>query len=123
MKHQTPTAICSMIAYACNRRNNAYQLHNAISLLACGASERVNDYLYSIGLCQSRDSALEALDTLKKETERMIRKSSDKTKTIQPLWCVDNIDFEARVHNKRVEASTRMFHGTWGYIHTVRICL
>ena len=111
-----PTVICSMIAYTCSRRNNGYQLYNSVALLACGISERVNNYLYSIGICSSRKSALEAIETLKNETELTIQNAVSKESTIQPFWCVDKIDFQARIHNPRVEASTRMFHGSWGYI-------
>jgi hypothetical protein len=38
---------------------------------------------------------------------------------LSPTICIDNIDFEERVHFKSVEKSSHMFHGTWGYVHTL----
>ncbi|OAV96747.1 hypothetical protein PTTG_26233 [Puccinia triticina 1-1 BBBD Race 1] len=34
-----------------------------------------------------------------------------------PIICLDNLDFEESVHEKSVEKTTQMFHGTWGYLH------
>lgn len=57
------------------------------------------------------------MDRLRNLTEDKIRSEMSKHHPIRPFLCVDNIDFEARVHFKRLENSSRMFHGTWGYLH------
>ncbi|KAH9809152.1 hypothetical protein DFH28DRAFT_906325 [Melampsora americana] len=48
-----PTMICSMVAFVCNRRSNGMQIHNAMTFLACGASERLNEFLHFHGLSAS----------------------------------------------------------------------
>ncbi|KAH9822991.1 hypothetical protein DFH28DRAFT_1118339 [Melampsora americana] len=82
-----------MLAFACNRRCNALQVENTITLLACGVSERVNQYLQQIGLSASRKSALRGLLVLSKEKAMSIKK---------------------RV---KIDATSKTFHGTWGYAH------
>lgn len=106
-----------MIAFGCNRRCNAFQLQNSISFLSCGVSHRVNEYLASIALTSSRRTAMRAMDCLARIAERNLKKKMAKEYTVRPFLCIDNLDFEARVHHKRVENSTRPFHGTWGYVH------
>ncbi|KAH9822626.1 hypothetical protein DFH28DRAFT_881868, partial [Melampsora americana] len=59
-----PIMLCSMLAFACNRRHCGLQLQNSITFLACGVTQKVNDYLHFLGLTSSRKTALEAVDTL-----------------------------------------------------------
>ncbi|OAV92777.1 hypothetical protein PTTG_27538 [Puccinia triticina 1-1 BBBD Race 1] len=33
------------------------------------------------------------------------------------IICLDNLDFEESIHEKSIEKTTQMFHGTWGYLH------
>lgn len=106
-----------MVAFACNRRHNGLQMLNAVTFVACGVSDRVNDYLHSIGLTSSRDTSLDAFDTLKNNAERKLRLELSKAHVLRPFLCADNLDFQARVHSHRVEKSSRLFHGSWGYFH------
>lgn len=108
-----------MLAFACNRAHCGLQLENAITFLSCGVSEKVNDYLHFLGLTSSRKTALSSLETLKRETKRKIKEMGSRSGKCHPLWCLDNIDIEARVHDKNVDSYSRMFHGTWGYLHDV----
>lgn len=39
---------------------------------------------------------------------------------IMPILCFDNIDIHLRIHNTRVDTSSRVFHGTWGYFNVIR---
>lgn len=59
------------------------------------------------------------METLKKATEDRIKNIGARSSKMRPLWCLDNLDIEARVHDKKVEANSRVFHGTWGYLHEV----
>lgn len=106
-----------MIAFACNRRFNGTQLQNSIAFIACGVSERVNDYLHFLGLTTSRQTGLRAMETLGKESEKIIKKRMAKRYNLRPFTTLDNIDIQARVHNHCLEASTKMFHGSYGYLH------
>jgi hypothetical protein len=58
------STICSMVAFACNRRANGFQLTNSVRFLACGVSDRVHDYLHYLGLTSSKRTALSALNRL-----------------------------------------------------------
>lgn len=114
------SAATSMLVFGCNRRENAFQLEMSLTLLACGVSERINDYLHHIGLTSSRKTALRALETLGKETAKQTKLTMSKKTGFAPLMCVDNIDFEQRIHQKRLESASRVFHGSWGYIHVLK---
>ncbi|KAH9822510.1 hypothetical protein DFH28DRAFT_865783, partial [Melampsora americana] len=59
-----PTLICGMVAFVCNRRANGMQIHNGMTFLACGASERLHEFLHFHGLTVSRDTALNVADSL-----------------------------------------------------------
>ncbi|EGG11610.1 uncharacterized protein MELLADRAFT_91039 [Melampsora larici-populina 98AG31] len=59
-----PKMICAMVSYVCNRRSNGMQIHNGMTFLACGASERLNEFLTFHGLSVSRQTALRVTDTL-----------------------------------------------------------
>lgn len=108
-----------MIAFACNRRHNALAIENSVTFVSCGVSKRVHKYLSFIGLSTSRDNALECFNTLQKSVELNLKDTMNEPRLIQPFLCVDNVDFEARISSKRVEKSSRMFHGSWGYFHII----
>ncbi|OAV87572.1 hypothetical protein PTTG_29383, partial [Puccinia triticina 1-1 BBBD Race 1] len=115
----TGKTICAMVAYLANRRHNGLQISNSLTFLACGVSERVNKYLQQIGLTSSRQTAISALKTLGKAavsniSKKLANKSND---PIPSFLCIDNLDFEQRVHSKSEGNNTKIFHGTWGYIH------
>lgn len=110
------------MAFACNRRHNGLQIENSLAFVSCGVSERVHDYLNFIGLSTSKEQALDCFDTLQKLAEVDLRKRLSEPRVLQPFLCVDNIDFEARVSEKRVEKSSRLFHGSWGYFHVPHSC-
>ncbi|OAV95676.1 hypothetical protein PTTG_26554 [Puccinia triticina 1-1 BBBD Race 1] len=113
------TTICSIVAFAHNRRHNALQLRNSVRFLACGVSERIHKYLNYLGLASSRRTALSALKTLSKEGEANIRKVMAVKQNIPlaPSICIDNIDMVQRVHDLSVGNRSNTFCGTWGYIH------
>lgn len=108
-----------MVAFSSNRRLNGLQLLNSLTLFACGVSDRVNDYLHSICLASSRDTALSAFDTLQKKAEIKIRKEMAQDHMIRPFLCANNLDFQTRIHHKQVEKFSRLFHGSWAYFHFI----
>jgi hypothetical protein len=89
--------------------------------LASGVTERVNTYLNYIGLSSSRKTAHLALKSLGKEAEGKLKsRFSVKTNPVlAPNICYDNLDFQQKVHMHSVGHSSIMFHGTWGYIHSI----
>ncbi|KAI7933447.1 hypothetical protein MJO28_017650 [Puccinia striiformis f. sp. tritici] len=118
--HVISATICAMVVFGTNRRDNALQIQNAVVLLACGVTERVNTFLNYIGLSSSRRTAHRAIQALGKLAEKKIlRIMLDDTAVLAPIICIDNIDFEESVHDKSVEKTSQMFHGTWGYLHVV----
>lgn len=106
-----------MIAFANNRLVNGLQLENAIALLAGGVSERLSQYLHAIGLSTSRWAAIRAMARLAKVGLSILRRRLSHDYPIRPLLILDNFDIQESIHYSRVEADTRMFHGTYGYIH------
>ncbi|KAA1084214.1 hypothetical protein PGT21_021262 [Puccinia graminis f. sp. tritici] len=119
--HMTAKTVCAMVSFGENRRANSMQLYNSVVFLACGVTERINSYLHYIGLTMLRKTALSALDRLGHQAKKRIAQklSVSARKHLSPLLCIDNIDFEERVHFKSVETTSHMFHGTWGYVHTL----
>ncbi|EFP91557.1 uncharacterized protein PGTG_17611 [Puccinia graminis f. sp. tritici CRL 75-36-700-3] len=119
------STVCSMVAFAHNRRHNALQLNNAVRFTACGVSERVHDYLHYLGLCSSRRTAMSALKTLSIEGQEAIKEvmSIQANIPIAPTICIDNIDMEQGVHNLSVGNRSKTFRGTWGYVHVPNISL
>lgn len=95
------------------------QIHNAMTFLACGASERLNEFLQFHGLSASRSTALVVADTLREAAEKILKDTMAQEFIIQPFVCVDNIDFQERIHTKRVESNSTMFHGSTGYFHII----
>ncbi|PLW21663.1 hypothetical protein PCANC_03152 [Puccinia coronata f. sp. avenae] len=118
---KTATTICSMIAFVHNRRINGTQLANSLTFLASGVSEHVNHSLNYIGLTSSRRIAHRALEVLGKQAEDKIKQkmSTANSLIMPPFLCIDNLDFEQRVHAKSIGHNSKMFHGTWGYIHQI----
>jgi hypothetical protein len=112
---------CAMVFFACNQRQNGFQLSNSLVFIASGVSKRVNAYLNFIGLCSSRKTAHAGLNLLGKEAEENVK---DYFKLpgmggIAPLICFNNLDFQQSAHMKSVAHGNVMFHGTWGYIHSI----
>ncbi|KAA1125441.1 hypothetical protein PGTUg99_012284 [Puccinia graminis f. sp. tritici] len=132
-KHRDPVArranrvktmartICAMVAFGRNRRHNGFQLSNSLIFLAAGVKERVSSYLNYIGVSSSRRTAHAALHTLGKEAEATFRAryKLEQSPLIAPLLCYDNLDFQEKVHMKSITHTSKMFHGTWGYIHSI----
>ncbi|PLW49232.1 hypothetical protein PCANC_06910 [Puccinia coronata f. sp. avenae] len=117
--HRMATTICPMVAFGKNQRNNYLQLHNTVRLFACGASERVHEYMNYIGLSSLHSTALSALKTLAVESAETL-KSLMKVKNnplIAPSICINNIDIEQHVHQVSVGNLSNIVRGTWGYIH------
>ncbi|KAA1137120.1 hypothetical protein PGTUg99_013708 [Puccinia graminis f. sp. tritici] len=119
------STVCSMVAFAHNRRHNVLQLNNAVRFTACGVSERVHDYLHYLGLCSSRRTAMCALKTLSAEGQEAIREamSIQANIPIAPTICIYNIDMEQGVHNLLVGNRSKTFRGTWGYVHVPNVSL
>ncbi|KAH9454027.1 hypothetical protein Pst134EB_014123 [Puccinia striiformis f. sp. tritici] len=84
---------------------------------ACGISETVNQHLHYIGLTSSRKTAVQALRSLSRANQAAVVEESAVTKPFAPLLCIDNLDMEERIQMSSVGNQTRMFHGTWGYLH------
>ncbi|KAI7951190.1 hypothetical protein MJO28_006874 [Puccinia striiformis f. sp. tritici] len=111
--------VCGMIAFARNRRCNGLQMRNGIEFLACGITERVNEWLVYYGLATSRRSATRALSTLSSEAQTELKEDFAQPSScmVSPIICIDNLDIEQRVHTQSIGHRTRTFHGTWGYVH------
>ncbi|OAV92970.1 hypothetical protein PTTG_27496 [Puccinia triticina 1-1 BBBD Race 1] len=111
--------ICSMVAFVLNRRINGPQLRNSLTFLACGVTDRVNVFLQYIGLSSSRKTSHLALNYLSKKSQKKISKkiSASLATNLAPFLCMDNLEFEQKIHAKSIGHTSRMFHGTWGYIH------
>ncbi|KAA1071813.1 hypothetical protein PGT21_020050 [Puccinia graminis f. sp. tritici] len=118
---KTAAAVCSMVSFVLNQRINGMQLANSVTFLASGVSDRVNHYLNYVGLSSSRRTAHRALEVLGEEAVKRIRQKFSKSQAliIPPFLCIDNLDFEQRVHAKSLGHNSKMFHGTWGYVHHV----
>ncbi|POW02062.1 hypothetical protein PSTT_12058 [Puccinia striiformis] len=111
------TVACSMFAFAQNRRANGLQLTNSVRFLACGVSKTVNEYTHHLGLCSSRKTDIQALQSLTRDSQDQVINVSSNPTIIAPPICIDNLDMEQRIHQPSVGRQTQMFHGTWGYVH------
>ncbi|KAA1089735.1 hypothetical protein PGT21_028386 [Puccinia graminis f. sp. tritici] len=109
--------VCSMVCFARNRRQNGMQLTNSIRFDGCGVSETVNEHLHYMGITSSRKTAIQALRSLARHAQDAVRESMALTQDFAPLLCIDNLDMEERVQMSTIGHQSRMFHGTWGYIH------
>ncbi|KAA1083207.1 hypothetical protein PGTUg99_004790 [Puccinia graminis f. sp. tritici] len=118
---QMARTICAMVAFGGNRRHNGFQLCNSLIFLAAGVTERVSSYLNHIGISSSRRTAHAALASLGKEAEAKLkaRFKLDISPLVAPILCYDNLDFQEKVHMKSLGHTGQMFHGTWGYIHSI----
>lgn len=69
----------------------------------------------------SFETALSALKSLSPERNIKEKLSTSSMMPLSLLICIDNVDFdfEERIHFKSVKNTINMFHGTWGYIHTL----
>jgi hypothetical protein len=94
-------------------------LQNSIQLLACGVTERVNQWLLYHGLASSRRTATLALKTLLSGAKAELKKmfESPLARVVSPIICIDNLDIKQHVHTHSIGHQTQMFHGTWGYVH------
>ncbi|KAA1105015.1 hypothetical protein PGTUg99_007034 [Puccinia graminis f. sp. tritici] len=120
--HAVASRVCSIIQFVANQRVNGLQLLNSVVFLACGLSERMNSYLHFLGLTSSRKTAQVALTSLSRHAEKcIIQKSSlSSNHLFAPIICIDNVDFQETIHSKSTEKQSRMFHGTWGYLHSIK---
>ena len=84
-----------MISFVLNRQDNAAQLKNSLTFLACGISNQVNQFLHYIGLASSNQTAKKDLKTLRRAAEDKIAwiLSNEKNQPIAPFLCIDNLDF------------------------------
>lgn len=116
--------IVQMLAFGSNRRCNSLQVQNTITLLACGVSERVNQYLYQVGLSASRKSALRGLLVLAKENAMLIKKKIKAAGTFGFLICIDNLDMMERVHSRRLDATSNLswYLGLRSFLETRVTC-
>ena len=59
------------------------------------------------------------LNYLSKEAQKKVSANLSKllVPTLAPFICVDNLDFEQKVHATSIDNTNWMFHGTWGYVH------
>ncbi|EGG02752.1 uncharacterized protein MELLADRAFT_66033 [Melampsora larici-populina 98AG31] len=121
---EVPVAICAMIAYQCNRRCNAVPLQNGLMVLAGGVSCRVNEYLQCFGLTtQVFHAVLDAMEHLRISQEAQLMEVFKVNQKLLPLLCFDNVDIHLRIHNSRIDLSSRLFHGTWGFYTVFRAAL
>lgn len=109
--------ICSMILYMSNQRDNGVQLHNALTFLATGVTDRVFRLLNSIGLTSCLTTASRAMECISKSKQALEQSLIAKSYKIRPILCFDNLDILQRVMNTRIEASSHLFHGPWGYFN------
>ncbi|KAA1134466.1 hypothetical protein PGTUg99_001927 [Puccinia graminis f. sp. tritici] len=98
-------------------QHNGMQLTNSIRFDGCGVSETVNEHLHYMGITSSRKTAIQALRSLARHAQDAVRESMALTQDFAPLLCIDNLDMEERVQMSTIGHQSRMFHGTWGYIH------
>ncbi|PLW31841.1 hypothetical protein PCANC_17206 [Puccinia coronata f. sp. avenae] len=118
--HRVAVTVCSMLSFVRNRRHNSLQLQNAVRFLACGVSERTNEYLHFLGLTSSRQTALDALRALTSAAEERLKTVMallPLRPALGPFVCIDNLDMQEKVHMSSIGHRSMMFHGTWGYVH------
>jgi hypothetical protein len=104
-----------------NCRDNTAQLENSLTFLACGVSNQVKQFLHYIGFASSIWTANKALKTLGQQAEEKISQklSKENNQPIAPFLCIHNLDFKQHIHSKSQGKNSKMFHGTWGYIHQI----
>ncbi|POW10466.1 hypothetical protein PSTT_06094 [Puccinia striiformis] len=64
-------------------------------------------------------TAWETLKTLAVNAKKNTKKAMETTSScpIAPTLCIDNLDFEQKVHDLSVGNRSHTYRGTWGYIH------
>ncbi|PLW21635.1 hypothetical protein PCANC_03168 [Puccinia coronata f. sp. avenae] len=72
-------------------------------------------------LASSQRTAHSALSFLGKRSKEKLKERSklNLLPLFAPIVCYDNLDFQVKVHTQSVAHTSKMFHGTWGYIHSV----
>ncbi|KAH9808878.1 hypothetical protein DFH28DRAFT_1191851 [Melampsora americana] len=74
--------------FACRRRNSGKQMPNSLSLVSCGVTAKISSFLQFLGLTVSRQTANEAMDTLKDLTpEKSCQEGVDKNQAFQESTC------------------------------------
>lgn len=121
MIFQASRTICLMVSNICNRRLNALQVENGLTMLSCGVSDRVNSYLEYIGLSVSRKTAIRALEHLGEESKKKLTEVMGVESWLSPFITLDNIDFQQHIHTPMVQKESTMFNRSWGYIHRPKI--
>lgn len=114
---QMAITICSMVSFMFNRRDNGFQLHNCLKFLATGVSVRVFWFLHTLSLTSCRRTVLRAMEHLRVSKQAQLRVLMIQSFKIPPVLCFDNLDILQKVHNTCLEASSKLFHGMWGYLH------
>ncbi|EGG10756.1 uncharacterized protein MELLADRAFT_60250 [Melampsora larici-populina 98AG31] len=102
---------------------NALPMANALMGYAGGISCQINEWLNCHGMTTSRSSTLQAMEHLRVLQEDRMMELFKLNHKLLPLLIYDNIDIHLKIHNTRIEASSRLFHGTWGFFIVVRSCL
>ncbi|KAH9823480.1 hypothetical protein DFH28DRAFT_881029 [Melampsora americana] len=64
-----------------------------------------------------KDRVENAKTRLKTEKAMLIKKRVKSAGAFGFLLCIDNLDMMERVHSCRIDATSKTFHGTWGYAH------
>lgn len=57
------------------------------------------------------------MDTLGTLAEKKIKTRMAKPYNLRPFTTLDNIDIQAQAQNSRIESSTKLLHGLYGYLH------
>ncbi|PLW13244.1 hypothetical protein PCANC_18007 [Puccinia coronata f. sp. avenae] len=116
--HHLAATMCAMTTFLVKQWHNRMQLQNAIRFLACGVSDRVNNYLHKLGLTSCWQTALDALQNLTEQGEKELKQVIllKQATNLGPFICINNLDMEEKVHMASVGDQTSMFHGTWGYV-------
>ncbi|KAH9813512.1 hypothetical protein DFH28DRAFT_1171531, partial [Melampsora americana] len=66
---------------------------------------------------KSKDKAENTNTRMKAENARKMKSKIKAAGRFGFLICIDNLDMMERVHSRRLEATSKTYHGTWGYIH------
>ncbi|EGF98804.1 uncharacterized protein MELLADRAFT_113256 [Melampsora larici-populina 98AG31] len=81
--------------------------------------ENIKNRFKTIGLSACRKSALRGLLTLAKAKSVTIKKKIKAAGAFGVFLCIDNLDMMECVHSRRIDATSKTYHGTWGYVHFV----
>ncbi|EGG08444.1 uncharacterized protein MELLADRAFT_61723 [Melampsora larici-populina 98AG31] len=69
---------------------------------------------------KSNNKAENTKTRLKADNAKSIKKKIKAAGTLGFLICIDNLDMMERVHTRRLDATSKIFHGTWGYVHYLK---